>query len=137
MKGLDRYITGNWGEDSVPDLPNECYVCPKELYRKCEFVKNIKGKPCDTIQAKFDKEVEEDKKMYDQMAKDFKEMDNIMEAPYFREDFLAQYRYDPETNEVIMYFKQPLPRLEATVLIELLASLIIDVSIVQSSVTKD
>ena len=59
----------------------------------------------------------------------------LFEEPYFREDYLAQYRYDPETNEVVMYFKKPIPRLEATVLIELLASLIIDVSIVQSSVT--
>jgi len=56
----------------------------------------------------------------------------LMEDPYFREDVLGQYRYDPETNEIIMYFKEQWPSLEATVLIELLASLIIDVSIVQS-----
>ena len=60
----------------------------------------------------------------------------LTEDPYFREDYLAQYRYDPETNEVIIYFKKPIPQLEATVLIELLASLIIDVSIVQSSSPK-
>jgi len=57
----------------------------------------------------------------------------LFEDPYFREDCLAQYRYDPETNEVIMYFKEQFSSLEATVLIELLAGLIIDVSIVQSS----
>jgi len=61
----------------------------------------------------------------------------LTEDPYFREDYLAQYRYDLETNEVIMYFKEKIPRLEATVLIELLAGLIIDISIVQSSVTKE
>ncbi len=77
MKGLDKYITGNWGEDSVPDIPIECDSCPKELYRKCGFIKDIKGRPCDTIQTKFDKEVEADKKMYDQMAKDFGEMNGI------------------------------------------------------------
>lgn len=60
----------------------------------------------------------------------------LIEDPYFREDYLAQYRYDPETNEVIMYFKEQIPSLEATVLIELLAGLIIDVSIVQSSSGK-
>jgi len=57
----------------------------------------------------------------------------LMEVAYFREDVLAQYGYDPETNEVTIYLKKQMPSLEATVLIELLASLIIDVSIVQSS----
>ena len=60
----------------------------------------------------------------------------LIEDPYFREDYLAQYRYDPETNEVVMYFKEKFPSLEASVLIELLAGLIIDVSIVQSSNTS-
>ncbi len=61
----------------------------------------------------------------------------LIEDPYFREDYLAQYVYDPETNEVIMYFKEPVPSLEANVLIELLAGLIIDVSIVHSSPRKE
>jgi len=57
----------------------------------------------------------------------------LMEDPYFREDFLGQYRYDPETNEVVLYFKKQVNSLEASVLIEMLADFIIDISIVQSS----
>lgn len=61
----------------------------------------------------------------------------LMEDPYFREDHLAQYRYDEETNEVILYFKSNPSWLEASVLIEMLADAIIDISQiqVQSSVT--
>lgn len=32
---LDRYITGNWGEDSVSDVPPSCEECPEEKFEKC------------------------------------------------------------------------------------------------------
>ena len=57
--------------------------------------------------------------------------------PYFREDYLGQYRYDPETNEVVLYFKDQFASLEASVLIEMLADFIIDISQVQSSGDKE
>ena len=39
---LDRHITGNWGEDSVPDLPpicDDCEVedCPKDCEKLAKF----------------------------------------------------------------------------------------------------
>lgn len=33
---LDRYITGNWGEDSISDMPPSCENCPEEKYNECE-----------------------------------------------------------------------------------------------------
>lgn len=33
---LDRYITGNWGEDQFSDMPPSCENCPEEKYNKCE-----------------------------------------------------------------------------------------------------
>ena len=33
---LDRYITGNWGEDSVRELCPTCENCPEEKYINCE-----------------------------------------------------------------------------------------------------
>lgn len=56
-----------------------------------------------------------------------------MEAvPSFREDHLATYYYDPETNEVELLFKRQMNTLEASVLIETLAGAIIDISIAQT-----
>ena len=56
-----------------------------------------------------------------------------MEAvPSFREDHLATYYYDPETNEVELLFKRQMNSLEASVLIETLAGAIIDISIAQN-----
>ena len=51
----------------------------------------------------------------------------------FREDYLATYYYDEETNEVEILYKHKSGRLEATVLIETLAGAIIDISQIQSS----
>lgn len=51
----------------------------------------------------------------------------------FREDYLGTYYYDDDTNEVTMLFKTQNSRLEASVLIECLAGLIIDISQVQST----
>ncbi len=60
-----------------------------------------------------------------------------MEAvPSFREDHLATYYYDPETNEVELLFKRQINSLEASVLIETLAGAIIDISIAQTSKEK-
>ena len=56
----------------------------------------------------------------------------LIEDPFFREDYLGQYRYDPETNEIILYFKKQIGSVEASVLIEMLADFIIDISQVQS-----
>jgi len=56
----------------------------------------------------------------------------LIENPYFREDYLGQYRYDPEINEVVLYFKKQIDSLEASVLIEMLADFIIDISQVQT-----
>ncbi len=59
-------------------------------------------------------------------------IENIpIESPFFREDILGQYMYDPETNEVI-FLKTQINRVEASVLIEVLADFIIDISQVQS-----
>lgn len=52
-------------------------------------------------------------------------------VPSFREDHLATYYYDEETNEVELLFKRQTNRLEASVLIETLAGAIIDISITQ------
>lgn len=60
----------------------------------------------------------------------------LTEVPYFREDQLAIYYYDEETNEVGILYKHKSGRLEASVLIETLAGAIIDISEVQSSNTK-
>lgn len=46
----------------------------------------------------------------------------------FREDELATYYYDIETNEVLIQCKKPYTSLEASVLIEMLAGAIIDIS---------
>jgi len=54
----------------------------------------------------------------------------------FREDHLGTYYYDEETNEVEILYKERTGRLEASVLIETLASAIIDISIAQSSAPK-
>lgn len=59
----------------------------------------------------------------------------IEEAKSFREDYLATYYYDKETNEVEMLYKHKVGRLEASVFIETLAGVIIDISEVQSSPT--
>lgn len=57
----------------------------------------------------------------------------LEKVPSFREDYLATYYYDKETNEVEMLYKHKAGRLEASVLIETLAGAIIDISVVQSS----
>lgn len=54
----------------------------------------------------------------------------------FREDYLATYYYDEETNEVEILYKHKTGRLEATVLIETLAGAIIDISQVRLSCQK-
>ena len=55
------------------------------------------------------------------------------EVKSFREDYLGTYYYDDETNEVEILYKDQSGRLEASVLIETLASAIVDISITQSS----
>ncbi len=56
----------------------------------------------------------------------------LEEMPSFREDILATYYYDPETNEVELLFKDGSRTLEASVLIETLAGAIIDISLAQA-----
>ena len=56
----------------------------------------------------------------------------VIEDPYTRQDEFASYMYDKKTNEItIIVHKNPC-RFEASVLIELLASTIIDISQAQS-----
>lgn len=57
----------------------------------------------------------------------------LEEVPSFRVDYLATYYYDPETNEVELLFKDRSRTVEASVLIEMLAGAIIDISLAQSS----
>jgi len=57
----------------------------------------------------------------------------LIEPAFFREDVLGQYLYDKDTNEVVLYFKKQTDSVEASVLIEMLADFIIDISLVQSS----
>ena len=45
------------------------------------------------------------------------------EIPKFYSDYLAEYHYDIETNEVYIYPKNPVSHLEATVLMEVLVDL--------------
>lgn len=73
MKGLDRYITGNWGEDSVPDIPVECNSCKEETYNSCGFIKGVKKSPCELVTKRWEKERKNDLKTYDEMASDYKE----------------------------------------------------------------
>jgi len=56
----------------------------------------------------------------------------IEEVPSFRKDELGTYYYEEETNEVEVLFKEPPSlTLEASVLIEMLADAIIDISRIQ------
>ena len=56
----------------------------------------------------------------------------LIEDPYFRQDKFGSYLYDEDTNEVTLWIHKPVCRFEASVLIEMLASFIIDISQVQS-----
>jgi len=56
----------------------------------------------------------------------------LEEVESFREDYLATYYYDEETNEVEILYKHKAGRLEASVLIECLAGAIMDISEIQS-----
>lgn len=58
-------------------------------------------------------------------------------VPSFREDVMATYYYYADTNEVEVLFKKKLAVIEASVLVEMLAGAIIDVSHVQSSDKKE
>ncbi len=56
---LDRHITGNWGEDSVGDVPPSCEDCPEERYEKCSGQDKcaeviLDGHPCCCLEHKIE-----------------------------------------------------------------------------------
>jgi len=59
------------------------------------------------------------------------EIGPIEPSPYFRQDEFGSYLYDKDTNEVILIIHKTPCRFEASVLIEMLADFIIDISQVQ------
>lgn len=63
-------------------------------------------------------------------------MGMIEEVESFREDAMATYYYFKDTNEVEILFKKQPTVLEASVLIEMLAGAIIDISQVHSEERK-
>jgi len=56
----------------------------------------------------------------------------LIEPSYFRQDEFGSYIYDKDTNEVVLIIHKNPCRFEASVLIEMLADFIIDISQIQS-----
>ncbi len=105
---LDRYITGNWGEDSVPDAHPWCEGnCEKDCVIGWEFWDTDRG------DAKIDSELdcpyfpEEEKQKMKEAEKREREIEDTYEYEHGYDDGLMDKMHNRQPNVEIMQGNYP------------------------------